>query len=351
MTRQFTPEERPASAVFISEKLGHAAPPHMPAAAGRTGSIVIVGGGAADNAAAETLRNKGYSGSITMLSANGSLLCDRPNLSKSYLAGTASDAFNFLRSARFYCEDNIDVQLGACITAIDVRGGHVALANGTQHARDALLLTTGAEPIRLKVPGSDLPHVHTLRTLADSRALASKAVTSRRAVVIGASFIGLEAAAALSARHVDVHVVGLETIPIEKLLGPDVDRFIRKLHEDHGVTFHLSTAAISIDAHGETLQNSEILLADLVITGIGVRPNISLAQSAGLAVDRGVTVNEYLETSILKVFAAGDIARWPDRLTGERIRVEHFVVAERQGQTAARNTLGHREVYDAVPFL
>jgi len=346
--RQFTPVQRRVGAVYVREKLSGQP---SPAVHDNRITIVIVGGGAAGNAAAETLRHEGHASRITMLSADGSMPCDRPNLSKGYLAGTASDESNLLRSAKFYKDRKIDLHLGAHVAAVDVGNRYVELADGRQYAYGTLLLATGADPVRIELPGGDLPHVHYLRTLADGRALVAKALASRCAVVIGASFIGLEVAASLRARNIDVHVVGPETIPMEKILGPEVGNFIRKLHEEHGVTFHLGTTATSIDERSITLKNGEKIQADLVVVGIGVRPATSLAERAGLAVDRGVIVDEYLETSVPGVFAAGDIARWPDRLTGERIRVEHFVVAERQGQTAARNILGHRERFDAVPFF
>jgi NADPH-dependent 2,4-dienoyl-CoA reductase/sulfur reductase-like enzyme/nitrite reductase/ring-hydroxylating ferredoxin subunit len=351
LARQLTPVEQRVGTVYVREKLESVTRRSHSLAAGTPESVIIVGGGAAGNAAAETLRQEGYSGRITMLSADESVPCDRPNLSKGYLAGTASDDSNFLRPAKFYKDHKIDLHLGARVAAIDVKSRYVELADGSWHAYGTLLLATGADPVRLDVPGGDLAHVHYLRTLADSRALVSKALASRCAVVIGASFIGLEVAASLRARNTDVHVVGPETIPMEEILGPEVGSFIRRLHEEHGVKFHLGTTATSIDERSVTLKNGEKLQADLVVVGIGVRPATSLAERAGLAVDRGVTVDEYLETSVPGVFAAGDIARWPDRLTGERIRVEHFVVAERQGQTAARNILGRRERFDAVPFF
>jgi NADPH-dependent 2,4-dienoyl-CoA reductase/sulfur reductase-like enzyme/nitrite reductase/ring-hydroxylating ferredoxin subunit len=336
---------------YVGTKVEAAAPPSLGTKTGIPESVVIVGGGAAGNAAAEMLRRLGYSGRITMLSADSSAPCDRPNLSKGYLSGIAASESMPLRPATFYQEHRIELKLDARVATIDTATRQVQLVDGTRHAYDALLLATGAEPVRLEVPGANLPHVHYLRTFADGRALVAKALTSKRAVVIGASFIGLEVAASLRARNIVVDVVAPDTVPMLKILGEEVGTFIRRLHERHGVTFHLGTTATSIDDGHVTLQNGERLPADLVVVGIGVRPAIALAEQAGLAIDRGVAVDEYLETNIPGIFAVGDIARWPDRRTGERIRVEHWVVAERQGQTAARNILGGRERFDAVPFF
>ena len=314
-------------------------------------SVVIVGGGAAGYAAATTLRDEGFTGLITIFSADEFLPCDRPNLSKAYLAGAASDESNLLRPAEFYRDSRIDVRLNSRIAGIDVAKREIESTDGHRYAYDALLLATGARPVPLAIPGADLQHVHYLRTLADSHSLVAAAQSARRAVVIGASFIGLEVASSLRSRGLEVDVVGPETIPMERVLGPDVGRFLRGVHEEHGVTFHLGTTAARIDEAGVTLANGSRIDADLVVIGVGVRPETGLAERAGLEVDQGVVVDQYLETSEPGIYAAGDIARWPDPLSRERIRIEHFVVAQRQGQAAARNMLGRREAFAAVPFF
>jgi NADPH-dependent 2,4-dienoyl-CoA reductase/sulfur reductase-like enzyme/nitrite reductase/ring-hydroxylating ferredoxin subunit len=321
------------------------------AAAGEPGKIVIVGGGAAGFAAAEMLRRQHYRGSIVMLSSEAAAPVDRPNLSKDYLAGSAPEDWMPLRPDSFYAESSIDLRLKSNVTAIDARARQVTLAGGDAVPYDRLLLATGAEPVRLPIPGADQPHVHILRTLADSRAIIAGASGARRAVVIGASFIGLEAAAALRARDIEVHVVAPEARPMERVLGPAMGDFVRALHEEHGVIFHLGDTVTAIDGKRATLKSGGTLEADLVVVGVGVRPRLALAEQAGLKLDRGVVVDKFLETSMPGIFAAGDIARWPDPHSKENIRVEHWVVAERQGQAAARNMLGAREAFDAVPFF
>src|SRR6202048_4379425 len=286
--------------------------PRVRGAVDAPGRIVIVGGGAAGFAAAEMLRRQDYRGSIVMLSNEAAAPVDRPNLSKDYLAGSAPEDWLPLRPEDFYADAAIDMRLNTEVASIDTKARNVVLAGGEAIAYDRLLLATGAEPVRLPIPGADQPHVHVLRSLADCRAIIASANGARRAVVIGASFIGLEAAAALRARDIEVHVVGLEQRPMERVLGTAMGDFVRALHEEHGVIFHLGDTVTLIDGKCATLKSGGAIGAGVVGVRVGVRPSLALAEKAGLAMDRGVTVNSYLETSIPGIYAAGDIARWPD---------------------------------------
>jgi 3-phenylpropionate/trans-cinnamate dioxygenase ferredoxin reductase subunit len=335
--------------VRVTGKAEAVAPPAPP----RKGpsSVVIVGAGSAGNAAAETLRDRGYTGPITLVGAEDSVPVDRPNLSKDYLAGNAQEEWIPLRGKEFYAEKNIDALFGARVEKIDPRARIVTLGGGRKLTYGALLLATGAEPNRLQVPGANLPHVYTLRSLADSRAIIVRATSAKRAVVVGASFIGLEVSASLRTRGLEVHVVAPDTVPFERVLGRELGSFVRKLHEEHGVVFHLGETPAAITPGEVTLKGGAKIPADLVVAGVGVRPTLGLAEEAGLAVDRGISVDDRLRTSAEGIYAAGDVARFPDPRSGHKVRIEHWVVAERQGEAAARNMLGEDQPYRDVPFF
>jgi NADPH-dependent 2,4-dienoyl-CoA reductase/sulfur reductase-like enzyme/nitrite reductase/ring-hydroxylating ferredoxin subunit len=345
--------ERRGDRVFVREKMPE--PPRAspePASSGELpSSVVIVGGGAAGLAAADMLRRERYEGPIVMVGADEDPPVDRPNLSKDYLAGEAQDDWIPMWPPELYAEKRIELLLRSRVASLDTSRRAVLFENGSRREFGAILIATGADPVHLPVPGADGPNVLYLRSFANSRALVERAQSAKHVVVVGASFIGLEVAASLRARNISVDVVAPERFPLERVMGVEVGRYIQSLHESHGVVFHLGQTASAVDGRTVTLSGGGTLDADFVVMGVGVRPAISLAQQAGLAIDRGISVNEYLETSAAGIFAAGDVARWPDPHTGERIRVEHWVVAERQGQIAARNMLGHREAFDAVPFF
>ncbi|HTM38484.1 MAG TPA: FAD-dependent oxidoreductase [Terriglobales bacterium] len=340
--------ERVGDMIFVREKITPPAPTPVPNA---PSSVVIVGGGAAGLAAADMLRREGYSGPLTIVSSDDSPPVDRPNLSKDYLAGTAQEDWVPLRSSDYYRERNIDLLLNSRVSSLDTKRKQILLEDRRALEFGALLLATGADPVHLEIEGASDSQVHYLRTFADSKAIISKAASAKRVVVVGASFIGLEVAASLRARGIAVDVVAPDKQPLERVLGPELGLFIRKLHEAHGVRFHLGETVTRIKGRTVTLSSGTTVDTDFLVLGVGVRPSLALAEQAGLAIDRGIAVNEFLETTVRGIFAAGDAARWPDPHTGERIRVEHWVVAERQGQTAAKNMLGGRHQFNAVPFF
>ncbi len=317
--------------------------------------FVIVGAGAAGNAAAETLRNEGFGGRIVMVTPEKHLPYDRPNLSKEFLAGKAKVEWIPLRSSEFYEKEQIEVLTERAVVSVDPGKKSVALSNGEALSYDRLLLASGSRPRALTIPGAELDGVFLLRSRDDTEAIIGALDGARTAVVIGASFIGLEVAAALIERKLKVHVVAPETVPMARILGEPLGNYVRSLHEKHGVTFHLGVKPAGVDGAGRVrsvkLSNGTALSADLVIAGIGVTPAVEYLAGTSLVVEGQVPVDERLRTSEKDIFAAGDIAAAPYAPLGQRIRVEHWAVAERQGQHAARSMLGSDAPYDEVPFF
>jgi NADPH-dependent 2,4-dienoyl-CoA reductase/sulfur reductase-like enzyme/nitrite reductase/ring-hydroxylating ferredoxin subunit len=334
--------------IQLFSKLPHVAPgPRVGAKVPE--SVVIIGAGAAGESAAEEVRRRGYVGPVTMIDADSLTPVDRPNLSKDNLAGTAPEEWAFLKPDDFWAEKKIE-RRQARVTGIDVKAKKLELEGGGSLSYGALLIATGATPIQPDLPG-DGPAVFTLRSLADMRAIIKAAEGKKRAVVLGASFIGLEVAGSLRARGLEVHVAAPDSAPLIKVLGPQLSAVVKKLHEDKGVHFHLERKAVGRAPNGVKLSDGSVLEGDFIVAGVGVRPSIALAEKAGLALDRGVTVDQFLATSAPGVWAAGDIARYPDAWSGEKIRVEHWSAAQEQGRIAARNMIGIATPFRETAFF
>ncbi|QWT18871.1 FAD-dependent oxidoreductase [Bacillus sp. NP157] len=312
--------------------------------------IVIIGGGAAGFAAAQRLRELGFDGRITLLSDDVDPPYDRPNVSKDYLAGTAEPAWMPLKDRGFYEEQDIDLRLDVTVDHVNAEHCTVTLGTGERLAYDTLLLCTGAEPIRPDGPGFDDPAVFTVRSIQDAQAIIASLEGGGPVAVLGSSFIGMEVAAALRERKVEVHVIGPDKVPLQRVLGPALGEMIRTLHEDHGVVFHLGRKATGYVDGAVTLDDGSTVKATKVVLGLGVRPRLALAEAAGLDIDRGVLVDATMRTSDEAIYAAGDIARFPG-LDDSRQRVEHWVVAQRHGQVAAAAMLDIDEIYNEAPFF
>lgn len=323
--------------------------------------FVIVGGGAAGSAAAEELRRAGFGGKIIILSAVPNRPVDRPNLSKDYLDGHAKPEWIPLRDEQWYADRNIDLRLDTQVERIDPAAHLVYLGQGDAIRYDKLLLATGGTPRMLtNVPGAALNGIYTLRTLADADRIIEAAEQGKQAVVIGASFIGMEVAASLaSGRGVSVTVVAPEDVPFGRILGDDIGRMFQQLHEKNGVRFYLGDEATRfIGQNGQVrsveLKSGQKLQADFVVVGIGVVPATQFLQESGIELnerDHSVLVNAHLQTSQPAIFAAGDIARWNDD-SGSSTRIEHWRVAQQQGITAAHNMLGEtRDINRHIPFF
>jgi len=339
--------------VFVKAKKDAAAPAKTPAKTlGGTGKrVVIVGGGAAGFAAAELLRREGFSGELTLLSADADAPYDRPNCSKDYLAGAAPQEWMPLRDDAFYSDGKIDLRLNAEVASFDPKAKTVSIKGGETLAYDTLILATGAQPQRPPIPGLDGPNAHVLRTLKDADAIIAAAEKAKRVAVIGASFIGLEVAAALKQRGLEVHVIAPETTPLDKVMGRDIGDWVKSVHEAKGVVFHLGRKVMGYAGGRVTMDQGDPVAADFVVVGTGVRPRVAIAEAAGLTVDNGVVVDDHLKTSAEGVYAAGDIARYPDPISGGLVRVEHWVHAERQGQYLARLILGADTPFAEPPFF
>ena len=323
-----------------------------PSADGR--SFVILGGGAAGYAAAQTLREDGFQGRVLMITREERTPYDRPNLSKDYLQGHAEPEWMPLRGDEFYEEHDIEVLRGKEVARVNITEKAITFKDGDVLHYDSLLLATGGTPRRLNVPGSNLKNIFILRGFSDADEIIEAAKPPSRVVVIGASFIGMETAASLRARKLAVTVVAPGEVPFEKTLGPEIGGLLRQVHEAQGVEFKLGASAARFEGDGAVkrvvLDSGERIEADLVVVGVGVRPATDFLEGVELQGDGGLVVDRHMRAAE-GVYAAGDIAYFPSAITNERQRIEHWRTAQQQGRVAAHNMAGREVEFDGVPFF
>jgi 3-phenylpropionate/trans-cinnamate dioxygenase ferredoxin reductase subunit len=319
-------------------------------------TYVIVGASLAGAKAAEALRDKGFEGHIVLIGAEQHLPYERPPLSKGYLAGSADREKVWVHPEAWYAEHGIELRLNQTVSRIDRDARRVELADGSQLGYDKLLLTTGASPRTLSVPGADADGVYLLRTLDDSDALRALLARISRLVVIGAGWIGLEVTAAARQAGVEVTVIESAELPLLRVLGPEVARVFADLHVQHGVDFRFNASLAEIctsdgRATGVSLADGTVIEADAVLVAVGVRPNSDLAEAAGLSVDNGIVVDSSLGTSDSRIFAAGDVANAMNALYNKHVRVEHWANALNQPATVAASMLGQPANHDQLPYF
>jgi len=318
-------------------------------------TFVIVGASLAGAKAAEELRSSGFDGRLLLLGAEPERPYERPPLTKDYLRGDSPREKVYVHEQAFYEEHQIALETSTTVTAIDPAHSRVTLGDGREIDYDRLLLTTGAEPRRIQIAGSELAGIHYLRTLTDCDALHARLRAGGRVVVVGAGWIGSEFAASARQSGLEVTVIDPLALPNERIFGPEIGAFYREVHRDQGVELLLGEGVEAFEGAQKVSRvrtaGNKVIECDLVVVGIGVVPRSELASDAGAEIDNGILVDETLATSLPGVFAAGDVARALNPFYGERIRIEHWSNALNQGPAAARAMLGEQVSYDRIPYF
>ena len=317
-------------------------------------TFVIVGGGLAGAKAAETLREEGFDGRVVLIGDEAERPYERPPLSKDYLRGETAEK-PYVHGEDFYAEREIELWTSARVTGVDAGRGELRLEDDRRLSYDRLLLATGAEPRRLDVPGAELAGILYLRTVADSERIAERFERGRRVVVVGSGWIGAEIAASARMKGCEVTMIEMATLPLERVLGPEVGQIYLDVHRDHGIEFLPETTVDRFEGEGSLervlTRDGALIETDVAIVGVGVTPRVQLAEAAGLRVENGILVDQRLETSVPGVFAAGDVANAHHPFYERRLRVEHWANALNQGPAAARAMLGEPVSYDEIPYF